>query len=93
MDVFDLDNKLLGDYCRFDRSFTPIRARDIPEGVDRIYLWPDPVTSINLHFEKDQLVSELINKVLLPPHVAQQASPRMTSAFEYGEQLLVSRRT
>jgi hypothetical protein len=28
-----------------DRS--PRRARDIREGVDRIYFWPDPVMSIN----------------------------------------------
>jgi hypothetical protein len=47
MDVFDLDDELLVDYCRFARSFTPIRARDIREDVDRIYFWTDPVMSIN----------------------------------------------
>src|ERR1035438_3227321 len=28
MDVFELDDKLLGDYRRFARSFTQIRAKD-----------------------------------------------------------------
>lgn len=37
MDVFELDEKLLGDYRRFARSFTQIRAKDISDGVDRIY--------------------------------------------------------
>src|ERR1700691_6514842 len=75
MDVFDLDDKLLVDYCRFARSFTPIRAKDIREGVDRIYgtnhFWPDPLISINPHFEKGPLVSDLVNEGLLHPHTAQ----------------------
>jgi superfamily II DNA/RNA helicase len=75
MDVFDLDDKLLVDYCRFARSFTQIRAKDIREGVDRIYgtnhFWPDPLISINPHFEKGPLVSDLVNEGLLHPHTAQ----------------------
>jgi hypothetical protein len=75
MDAIDLDDKLLVNYCRFPRSFTPIRARNIREGVDRIYgtnhPWPDPLIPINRHFEKGPLVSDLVNEGLLHPHAAQ----------------------
>lgn len=74
MDVFELDEKLLGDYHRFARSFTQIRAKDISDGVDRIYgtnhFWPDPLISINPHFEKGSRVSELVAAGLLHPHTA-----------------------
>src|SRR5271155_1578273 len=75
MDVFDLDDKLLVDYCRFARSFTQIRARDIREGVDRIYatnhFWPDPLISINPNFEKGAYVSDLALEGILHPMTAQ----------------------
>jgi Lhr-like helicase len=75
MDVFDLDQKLLYDYRRFARSFTQIRARDIREGVDAIYqtnrFWPDPLISINPHFEKGAFVTDLVKEGILHPHTAQ----------------------
>ena len=74
MDVFELDDKLLGDYCRFARSFTQIRAKDISDGVDRIYgtnhFWPDLLISINPHFEKGSRVSDLVEAGLLHPYTA-----------------------
>lgn len=74
MDVFELDDNLLGDYCRFARSFTQIRAKDISDGVDRIYgtnhFWPDPLISINPHFEKGSRVSDLVEAGLLHPYTA-----------------------
>jgi hypothetical protein len=51
VNVFDLDAALIGDYERFARSFTQIRAPDIRRQVEAIYtsdrLWPEPLISIN----------------------------------------------
>jgi hypothetical protein len=47
VNVFDLDRVLIGDYERFARSFTQIRATDIREQVEAIYggdrFWPEPL--------------------------------------------------
>ena len=66
VNVFDLDRALVGDYERFARSFTQIRAPDIRRQVQEIYasdrFWPEPLISINPRFERgasiDQLVAE-----------------------------------
>ena len=64
MDIFDLDRCLVEDYQRFARSFTTIRARDIREQVDRIYatgkFWPEPIVSINPHFQAGDSLSKLV---------------------------------
>lgn len=63
MDVFDLDRSLIDDYERFARSFTSIRARDIRDQVNALYesgrFWPDPLITINPHFEQGPSVDEL----------------------------------
>lgn len=64
MDVFDLDRALVGDYERFARSFTNIRAPDIKHQIDAIYasrkFWPEPLISINPHFERGAPIDELV---------------------------------
>lgn len=64
MDVFDIDRTLVDDYRRFTRSFTKIRADDLREAVDRIYaterFWPEPLISLNPHYERDQTVDHLV---------------------------------
>jgi len=64
MDIFDLDRCLVEDYQRFARSFTTIRAGDIREQVNRIYstgkFWPDPIVSINPHFQLGDSLSKLV---------------------------------
>ena len=74
MNVFDLDGKLLGDYQRFARSFTQIRAADIRKGVDEIYrqnhFWPDPLISINPAFEDGVTVADLVTQGVLHPNTA-----------------------
>src|ERR1700685_3416861 len=66
MDVFDLDHSLVQDYERFARSFTTIRARDIREQVDQIYssgrFWPEPIVSINPHFQLSDSLSRLVKE-------------------------------
>ncbi len=74
MDVFDLDRRLTGDYERFARSFTRIRAPDIRERVDALYasgqFWPEPLVSLNPHFEKGLSVAELARDGVLHPLTA-----------------------
>jgi ATP-dependent helicase YprA (DUF1998 family) len=64
MDVFDLDQSLVDDYARFSRSFTQIRALDIQAQVEDIYrtrrFWPEPLISLNPHFERDAAVDKLV---------------------------------
>lgn len=66
MDVFDLDHCLVDDYQRFARSFTTIRADDIKEQVDQIYatgkFWPEPIVSINPHFQLGDSLSKLVSE-------------------------------
>ena len=74
MNVFDLDARIIDDYARFARSFTEIRAADIREQVDAIYatggFWPEPLISVNPHYERDTSVANLAKEGSLHPHTA-----------------------
>ena len=71
MDVFDLDQVLVSDYERFARSFTQIRAEDIRQQIDAIYasrrFWPEPLLSINPHYEHGASIDELVSNGSLSP--------------------------
>src|SRR5690606_34712382 len=64
MNVFDLDRFLVSDYERFARSFTHIRAPDIKQQLEDVYasrrFWPEPLISINPHFEWGPYIDELV---------------------------------
>ncbi|HWA69095.1 MAG TPA: DEAD/DEAH box helicase, partial [Rhizomicrobium sp.] len=72
MDVFDLDRSLVEDYARFARSFTQIRAPDIKTKVEAIYatrrFWPEPLVSLNPHFERDASIDDLVAEGSLHPN-------------------------
>jgi DEAD/DEAH box helicase len=74
VNVFDLDRALVSDYSRFARSFTQIRAPDIRAQVEQIYatnrFWPEPLISINPHFEPGASVEELAREGTLHPDTA-----------------------
>ena len=74
MNVFDLDRALVRDYERFARSFTQIRAGDIRSQVEQIYatnrFWPEPLISINPHFEQGASVEQLAREGSLHPDTA-----------------------
>ena len=74
MNVFDLDRRLVDDYARFARSFTRIRAPDIRAQVDELYeqgrFWPEPLISLNPHFERDATVAELAAQGVLHARTA-----------------------
>ena len=64
MNIFDLDRALVVDYERFARSFTEIRAPDIRQQIDTIYassrFWPEPLVTVNPHFERGASIDELV---------------------------------
>ena len=74
MNVFNLDSSIVRDYERFARSFTEIRAGDIREQVDAIYatgrFWPEPLISVNPHYELDADIADLVKEGLLHPNTA-----------------------
>jgi ATP-dependent helicase YprA (DUF1998 family) len=74
VNVFDLDRALVGDYERFARSFTQIRAPDIRSQVEQIYatnrFWPEPLISINPNFERGASVADLAADGSLHPDTA-----------------------
>jgi Lhr-like helicase len=75
MDVFDLDQKLVSDYEQFARSFTQIRAEDIRNQIDEIYasrrFWPEPLISINPHFQRGASIEELVADGTISPETGQ----------------------
>lgn len=74
MDVFDLDRALVADYASFARSFTQIRAADIRDQVNEIYasrrFWPEPLITVNPHFERGASVEALVRDGSLHPDTA-----------------------
>jgi ATP-dependent helicase YprA (DUF1998 family) len=74
VNVFDLDRSLVGDYERFARSFTQIRSPDIRARVEEIYtsgrFWPEPLISINPHFERGASITALVTDGSLRPETA-----------------------
>jgi hypothetical protein len=64
VNVFDLNRALVSDYERFARSFTQIRAADVRVAVEELYasnrFWPDPLISINRHFERGAAIDQLV---------------------------------
>lgn len=74
MKVFDLDRTLVSDYSRFSRSFVSPRSDDIRARLDEIYasgqFWPEPLISINPHFQSGASVGELVRQSTIHPHTA-----------------------
>ena len=74
MDVFQLDQALIHDYEQFARSFTEIQATDIRRQVEEEYVgrrfWPEPLISLNPHFEPGDRVDVLASNGTLHPNTA-----------------------
>ena len=91
MDVFDLDRTLVADYASFARSFTHIRAQDIRDQVDAIYasrrFWPEPLITINPHFEQGSSVEALVRNGTLHPDVARVFRVDVQSMILYRHQM------
>lgn len=74
MDVFRLDRAVIHDYEQFARSFTEVRAADIQQQVEAEYagrrFWPEPLVSVNPHFEPGARVDTLASTGALHPSTA-----------------------
>jgi ATP-dependent helicase YprA (DUF1998 family) len=71
MDVFQVRDRLIGDYRDFTGSFVDIHDKRIREHVDdrmaRGYQWPDPWLSLNPNFASGGTITELVETGLLQP--------------------------
>lgn len=69
MDVFDLRDKLIGDYGAYIRSFIRISDNRIRELVDTELqeglLWPDPLIQLNPSFEPASWIDDLVSEGVL----------------------------
>jgi ATP-dependent helicase YprA (DUF1998 family) len=74
VDVFELRNRLVGDYTAYVDSFIQIREprirdtvqADLTEGV----LWPDPLIQLNPSFEPGDWIDDLVRDGVLHPDCA-----------------------
>jgi hypothetical protein len=64
MDVFDLNKAVIGDYERFARSFTKIRAPDILQRLEKLYagrrFWPEALIQISPRFWSGGSIAEFV---------------------------------
>ncbi len=69
MDVFELRDRLIDDYCSYIRSFIRIRDDRIRKKVDDEIggglLWPDPLIQLNPAFEPGAKIDQLVEEGLL----------------------------
>lgn len=69
MDVFEFRDRVIGDYERFSRSFTTIKAADIGEYVDQAYgdqhFWPTPLIQLNPNFVPGGSIPDLVAEGIL----------------------------
>ena len=74
MDVFQFRDRLIGDYERFSRSFTQIRAEDVRDAVEVAYrggrFWPAPLIQINPNFVPGGTIDEMVGTGLLDAECA-----------------------
>jgi hypothetical protein len=71
VDIFDLDQALIERYESFARSFSEIHAPEISTQIDTAYadqrVWPEPLITINPHFEAGSSVDQLVAQNVLDP--------------------------
>ncbi|MER7271172.1 DEAD/DEAH box helicase [Micromonospora carbonacea] len=71
MDVFDVRDRLIGDYREFTSSFVDPRDPKIKKHVDKLaasgYQWPAPFLSLNPNFASGGTVDRLVAEGLLHP--------------------------
>jgi len=88
VNVFDLDRSLVGDYERFARSFTQIRSPDIRERVEEMYssgrFWPEPLISINPHFERGASITDLVTDGSLHSETSSLYRHRLQPIIDHG---------
>jgi hypothetical protein len=71
VDIFNLDKALIERYETFARSFSEIHAQEIRAQIDAEYadqrFWPEPLITINPHFEGGASVDQLVAQNVFDP--------------------------
>lgn len=94
MNVFELREKLIADYCSFVKGFITIKddaikemvANELKDGL----LWPDPLIQLSPFFESGESIEELIKSDILHP-LCKQIFRIKSDVTDFGKQMQLHR--
>ena len=94
MDVFELRDKLIADYCSYIKGFITIKdelikelvANELKDGL----LWPDPLIQLSPFFETGDSIDDLIKSGILHP-LCQQIFRIKKDETDFGKQMQLHR--
>ncbi|MCB5252417.1 MAG: DEAD/DEAH box helicase, partial [Candidatus Cloacimonetes bacterium] len=94
MNVFELREKLIADYCSFVKGFITIKddaikemvANELKDGL----LWPDPLIQLSPFFESGESIEELIKSNILHP-LCKQIFRIKKDETDFGKQMQLHR--
>ncbi len=94
MNVFELREKLIADYCSFVKGFITIKddaikemvANELKDGL----LWPDPLIQLSQFFESGESIEELIKSNILHP-LCKQIFRIKRDETDFGKQMQLHR--
>ncbi|HOH98170.1 MAG TPA: DEAD/DEAH box helicase [Candidatus Cloacimonadota bacterium] len=94
MNVFELREKLIADYCSFVKGFITIKddaikemvANELKDGL----LWPDPLIQLSPFFESGESIEELIKSNILHP-LCKQIFRIKRDESDFGKQMQLHR--
>jgi ATP-dependent helicase YprA (DUF1998 family) len=93
MDVFDLRNRLVGDYASYTRSFIKIADPRIHEKVDSDLeggaFWPEPLLQLNPTFKPGGTIDDLISDGTLGKECARIFRIEKSDTDHTGKQLVL----
>lgn len=94
MNVFELREKLIADYCSFVKGFITIKDDSIKEMVANELkdglLWPDPLIQLSPFFESGESIEELIKSNILHP-LCKQIFRIKRDETDFGKQMQLHR--
>lgn len=94
MNVFELREKLIADYCSFVKGFITIKDDSIKEMVANELkdglLWPDPLIQLSPFFESGESIEELIQSDILHP-LCKQIFRIKRDETDFGKQMQLHR--
>jgi ATP-dependent helicase YprA (DUF1998 family) len=94
MNVFELREKLIADYCSFVKGFITIKDDAIKEMVANELknglLWPDPLIQLSPFFESGESIAELIKSSILHP-LCKQIFRIKRDETDFGKQMQLHR--
>ncbi|HLH71037.1 MAG TPA: DEAD/DEAH box helicase [Candidatus Dormibacteraeota bacterium] len=86
MDVFELRDRLIGDYRDYVRSFLQVRdhriRRFVEEQLGTGSFWPEPRVALNPSFELGRSIGQLVDDGILHPRCRDLFRRRKDGAFE-----------